>query len=86
MAIVVNGHAANVHAHVFRVDGGKGFFLAGKGVVDGGHGVLLKVYESMIFCILIRSLRSSIRCGRLVLCNIAWQFGHTGRKSFSGFV
>ena len=39
MAIVVNSHTANVHTHVFRIDGGEGFFLAGKGVVDGGHGV-----------------------------------------------
>jgi hypothetical protein len=34
VAIVVNGHAANVHTHVFRVDGGERFFLAGKGVVE----------------------------------------------------
>ena len=39
MAVVVNSHTANVHTHVFRVDGGKGFFFAGKGVVDGGHGI-----------------------------------------------
>ena len=37
VAIVVNSHAANVHTHVFRIDGGEGFFLSGKGVVDGGH-------------------------------------------------
>ena len=42
VAIVVNGHTANVHTHVFGVDGGEGFFLAGKGVVDGGHGFSLK--------------------------------------------
>jgi len=42
VAIVVNGHAANVHTHVFRIDGGEGFFLAGKGVVDGGHGFSLR--------------------------------------------
>ena len=37
MAVVVNSHAAHVHTHVFRVDGGEGFFLTGQGVVDCGH-------------------------------------------------
>ena len=40
--LIQNGKAypaANVHTHVFRVDGGEGFFLTGKGVVDGGHDV-----------------------------------------------
>ena len=34
MAVVVNSHAAHVHAHVGGVDGGEGFFLAGEGVVE----------------------------------------------------
>ena len=29
VAIVVNGHAANIHAHVFRIDGRERFFLSG---------------------------------------------------------
>jgi len=39
MAIVINRHPAAVHRHPTRMDGGKGLFAFGEGVVEGeGHG------------------------------------------------
>jgi len=47
VAIVINRHPTAVHRHPSRMDGGKGLFAFGEGVVEGErHGT---VYGSVLY-------------------------------------
>jgi hypothetical protein len=57
MAVVVDGHAADIHAHVVGVDGAEGLFLLAQAVIDLQHSGFLTVllytyveYEIWIPC------------------------------------